>query len=424
MHGWSRRDLLKTGMVAPAAAAAMPPLSEEQQANAVSANETEQGNAHRERLLLDSGWRFHLGHANDPTKDFSFGRSGTFSKTGNFIAPGRSNYDDAEWKAVDLPHDWAVELPFQNDPALQSRGFYPMGRNYPETSIGWYRRVFELPAVDAGKRLSIEFDGVYRHATVIFNNCYIGEHQSGYAPFRFDVTDFAVPGGRNVLLVRVDATLSDGWFYEGAGIYRHVWLVKTHPVHVRQWGTFVRSQVRAGEAALSIRTEVENEGKGRQNARVTSTILDPTGKTAARSATPPSAIAEWDGHTYEQQIAVKNPALWSLEQSNLYKLVTEVESGGAVVDRYETTFGIRTLEFDAEKGFLLNGKSVKLKGTCNHQDHAGLGAALPDAVQYYRVREAAGDGLQRLPHLPQPSHAGTARRRRPAWACWCSTRRA
>ena len=389
MNGWSRRDLLKTGMVAPAAAAAaaMPPLSEEQQASAVSADETQRGTAHRERLLLDSGWRFHFGHANDPTKDFSFGRSGTFSKTGNFIAPGRANYDDAEWKAVDLPHDWAVELPFQNDPALQSRGFYPMGRNYPETSIGWYRRVFELPAADAGKRLSIEFDGVYRHATVIFNNCYIGEHQSGYAPFRFDVTDFAVPGGRNVLVVRVDATLSDGWFYEGAGLYRHVWLVKTQPVHVRQWGTLVRSQVRAGEATLSIRTEVDNEGKGRQNARVVSTILDAAGKTAAKSATAPAALAEWDGHTYEQQIAVKQPALWSLEQRNLYKLVTEVECGGAIVDRYETTFGIRTLDFDSEKGFLLNGKSVKVKGTCNHQDHAGLGTALPDAVQYYRLRK-------------------------------------
>ncbi len=403
MNGWSRRDLLKTGMVAPAAAAAMPPLPEAQQVDAASANEkTEQGAAHRERLSLDSGWRFHFGHANDSTKDFSFGRSGTFSKTGNFIAPGRVNYDDADWKAVDVPHDWAVELPFQNDPALQSRGFYPMGRNYPETSIGWYRRVFELPAADAGKRLSIEFDGVYRHATVIFNNCYIGEHQSGYAPFRFDVTDFAVPGARNVLLVRVDATLSDGWFYEGAGIYRHVWLVKTQPVHVRQWGTLVHSQVRAGEAALSIRTEVDNEGKGRQNARVISTILDSTGKTAARSATAPAPIAEWDGHTYEQQISVKQPALWSLEQRNLYKLVTEVESAGAVTDRYETTFGIRTLEFDGEKGFLLNGKYVKVKGTCNHQDHAGLGAALPDAVQYYRVRklQEMGSNAYRSSHNP------------------------
>ena len=402
MADWSRRDVLKTGIVAPAAAAAMPPLPEEQQAGGVSANETGQTGAHRERLLLDSGWRFHFGHANDSAKDFDFGRSGTFSKTGNFVPPGRVNYDDSAWKTVELPHDWAVDLPFQNDPALRGRGFYPMGRNYPETSIGWYRRVLELPAADAGKRLSIEFDGVYRHATVIFNNCYIGESQSGYAPFRFDVTDFATPGARNVLVVRVDATLSDGWFYEGAGMYRHVWLVKTQPLHVRQWGTLVRSQVRPGEATLSIRTEVDNEGKGRQNARVISTILDPAGKAAAKAATPPAPVAEGDGHTYEQQIALKQPALWSLEQRNLYKLVTEVESAGAIVDRYETTFGIRSLEFDGEKGFLLNGKYVKVKGTCNHQDHAGLGTALPDAVQSYRVRklQEMGSNAYRTSHNP------------------------
>ena len=153
---------------------------------------------------------------------------------------------------------------------------------------------------------------------------------------------------------------------------------------------------------------MDNEGKGRQNARVISTILDATGKTAAKSATAPAPIAEWDGHTYEQQISVKQPALWSLEQRNLYKLVTEVESGGAVVDRYETTFGIRTLEFDGEKGFLLNGKPVKVKGTCNHQDHAGLGAALPDAAQDYRVRtlEEMGSNATEL----------RTTRRRPS--CW------
>jgi beta-galactosidase len=139
MAEWSRRDVLKTGMVAPAAAAAMPLSREEQQGGGNSTNQTAQGGAHRERLLLDSGWRFHFGHANDSAKDFNFGRSGTFSKTGNFVPPGRVNYDDSDWKALDVPHDWAVDLPFQNDPALQSRGFYPLGRNYPETSIGCCR---------------------------------------------------------------------------------------------------------------------------------------------------------------------------------------------------------------------------------------------------------------------------------------------
>jgi beta-galactosidase len=287
-------------------------------------------------------------------------------------------------------------LEFKNDPALSSKGFYPLGRAYPETSVGWYRRVFELPATDAGKRISIEFDGSYRETMVVFNGFYIGRHSGGYDPFSFDVTDFATPGGRNVLLVRVDATLSDGWFYEGAGIYRHVWLVKTHPVHVKQWGTFVVTQVRPGEAAVSIHTEVDNHGKGTQSTRAISTILDPSGKAVGKATTDSASIPEWENHTYEQAIVVKQPALWSLEERNLYRLVTELEAGGQIVDRYETRFGIRMAKFDAERGFLLNGVPVKLKGTCNHQDHAGLGAALPDAVQYYRIRKLQEMGCNSL----------------------------
>jgi beta-galactosidase len=391
----TRRDLLKTSLAAPAAAAAATEtaIGEEapKQAAPLAAEAPASG---RERLLLDFGWRFHLGHAADAAQDFNF--RGNFSKTGNFSPAGTLLFDDSDWQAVDLPHDWAIELPFQNDPALASKGFYPLGRAYPATSIGWYRRIFELPASDAGKRITIEFDGAYREATVIFNGFYIGRHIGGYDPFSFDVTDFAAPGGRNVLLVRVNATESDGWFYEGAGIYRHVWLVKTAPVHVKKWGTFVRSQVLGDSALVRIRTEVENHGKGAPGTRVISTILDPAGKVVGKTATPPEPIAESGEHAYEQQVVVKSPALWSLEQRNLYTLVTEIEAAGAVTDRYETRFGIRTCTFDAEKGFLLNGQSVKLKGTCNHQDHAGVGAALPDAVQYFRVRKLQEMGCNAL----------------------------
>jgi beta-galactosidase len=231
---------------------------------------------------------------------------------------------------------------------------------------------------------------------VAFNGFYIGRHSGGYDPFSFDVTDFATPGGRNVLLVRVDATESDGWFYEGAGIYRHVWLVKTHPVHVKQWGTFVRSEVRGSEATVRIRTEIDNHAKGAQSSRVTSRVLDPSGKQVAKATTDVAAIPEWGDHTYEQEVSVSEPALWSLEIRNLYRLVTEVEAGSQVVDRYETRFGIRTVTFDSERGLALNGKSVKAKGTCNHQDHAGLGAALPDAVQYYRIRKLQEMGCNAL----------------------------
>ncbi len=262
--------------------------------------------------------------------------------------------------------------------------------------MGWYRRIFELSAADADKRVTLEFDGSYRETMVVFNGFYIGRHSGGYDPFSFDVTDFANPGGRNVLLVRVDATSSDGWFYEGAGIYRHVWLVKTNPVHVKQWGTLVTTQVRAGEAGLTIRTELENHGKAEQSARVISTILDSAGREVGKAGTDPFSIPAGREHTWEQEIAVKQPQLWSLEERNLYTLVTEVKAGSEVVDRYVTPFGIRSIRFDAERGSLLNGKPVKLKGTCNHQDHAGLGAALPDAVQYYRIRKLQEMGCNSL----------------------------
>lgn len=414
MEQWSRRDVLKGGVAAAAAAALgiaespAPARAAQAQAEAGTPSPVPDGApSPRERCLLDFGWRFHFGHANDAAKDFGFGsgRGGGFQKTGNFLSPSHLIFDDSDWKPLDLPHDWAIELPFQNDPALSSKGFYPLGRGYPETSVGWYRRVFELPASDAGRRISAEFDGVYREAMIVLNGFYIGRHSGGYDPFRFDLTDFAAPGRPNVLLVRVDATLSDGWFYEGAGIYRHVWLVKTAPVHVKQWGTFARAQLQPGRATVMIRTEVENHSKDAQNVRVHSTVLDPSGKAVARTASAPLSIPDWGERAFEQQVAVRQPALWSLEERNLYRLVTEVESGGAITDRYETRFGLRSLRFDPEHGFFLNGKPAKVKGTCNHQDHAGLGAALPDAVHYYRVRklQEMGCNALRTSHNPPTS---------------------
>ena len=406
MKPFSRRTLLKSSLLAPAAVAVekmgplgiametghqTSPLADQAPNAALTASE-------RERLLLDFGWRFHLGNADDPSKDFGFGSgsSGDFQKTGNFLPATNVAFDDGDWTPVDLPHDWAVELPFTNDASLASKGFYPLGRTYPATSVGWYRRVFELPASDAGKRISLEFDGAYREVLVALNGFYVGQHSGGYDPFSFDVTDFVNAGATNVLLVRVDATLSDGWFYEGAGIYRHVWLVKTSPVHVKKWGTFVGSEVRSGEATLTIRTEVENQSDAARRGRVVSTVLDPAGGTVASATTAPDLIAQGGEQTYEQRLTVQSPRLWSLEERNLYRLVTELSADGATVDRYETPFGIRTISIDPERGVFLNGKPVKIKGTCNHQDHAGIGAALPDAVQYYRVRKLQEMGCNAL----------------------------
>jgi beta-galactosidase len=163
-------------------------------------------------LLLDFGWRFHFGHANDAAKDFGFGRSGemaAFQKTGNFLSPSRLTHDDCEWKQSICRMIGRSHFLFKTTRLYQAR-HYPLGRDYPETSVGWYRRVFEIPAFDAGRRISVEFDGTYRQSMVAFNGFYIGRQSGGYDPFSFDLTDFAITGAPNVLLVRVDATLSDG----------------------------------------------------------------------------------------------------------------------------------------------------------------------------------------------------------------------
>src|SRR6516165_3299808 len=177
MKKWTRRDLLKTSVLMPAAVTADEVLARGETAvyftsmNAAVRSElsgpapqSSEPGPGRERLLLDFGWRFHFGHADDPAGDFGFGsgRSGNFQKTGNFVPAGALAFDDGDWRPVDLPHDWAIELPFENDPSLSSKGFYPLGRKYPTTSVGWYRRVFDLPDTDAGRRISIEFDGAYR----------------------------------------------------------------------------------------------------------------------------------------------------------------------------------------------------------------------------------------------------------------------
>ena len=268
MRRWTRREVLKSGVAVSAGlrtAAAAIPGTVAAKASSRPALPPPENASPRERLLLDFGWRFHLGHASDPAQDFGFDGDGMFSKTGDLVESLQEKFDESKWRAVDLPHDWAVELDFQSDPGLVNHGFKPLDRNYPATSIGWYRRVFEVPASDRGKRLRIEFDGVFRDCIVILNGQFLGRNMSGYAPFSYDVTDFLDYGAKNILIVRVDATQGEGWFYEGAGIYRHVWLTKTDPLHIAQWGTFVQPRVEAAVAKLSISTEVENQGANSEN---------------------------------------------------------------------------------------------------------------------------------------------------------------
>ena len=354
---------------------------------------------------MDPGWRFHFGHAADPAKDFGYGAAAgerTFAKRGDFPDVCQPDFKDADWRTVDLPHDWAVELPVQNVSELAVYGGRPLGRDYPETSVGWYRKVFDLEEADHGRRVAVEFDGVFRDAIVVFNGFYLGRNFSGYAPISFDLTDLANFGGKNVLVVRVDATLGEGWYYEGAGIYRHVWLLKTAPVHLVQGGTFVRSDLRPGRASLRATSEVKNCSETETICRIKWQIIDPDGRAIGWNVSKPQAVPAGETATFECEVVIDNPQLWSLEEPNLHRLITSISSGNGIADRTETSFGIRSMRFDAKRGFFLNDKPVKIKGTCNHQDHAGVGTALPDRLHEYRIErlKEMGSNAYRTAHNP------------------------
>ncbi len=356
--------------------------------------------APRQRLLLDFGWKFHFG---DDVVPFE-----RLDKAGVNPGPAGPSFNDLNWRTLNLPHDWAVELPFQRDGADGNHGFKPIGPGWPSNSIAWYRRSFRLPAGSDGERLSLEFDGVYRNCHVFVNGYLVGHHESGYSSFRYDITDVANRGGENTLAVRVDASEFEGWFYEGAGIYRHVWLVTTGPLHVAPDGTFVYSRfphnVPKGSATVCVQTCVQNEQDHPVSAEVACEILDPGGKSVAHFRRS-IKLGGWTNAEAFQSAKVSSPAFWSPETPRLYKLVTTVLVGGAVADRTETEFGIRTVAFDPVQGFLLNGRHYEVKGTCNHQDHAGVGSALPDRLQYFRVgrlKDMGSNAIRTSHNAPTP----------------------
>lgn len=408
MSSFSRRDLLRSGLALSATTLAAGSLGRHAvlaaYPNLAPADEPPTASP-REHLLFDFGWKFFQGHATDPARDLGFGTGqGDFAKSGEFDF-AREKFDDSKWRALNLPHDWAVELPFVRDEELQSHGYKPLGRRYPETSIGWYRRTFDIPKEDASRRIALEFDGAFRSTLIFLNGYFIGRNDNGYAPFRFDATDFLNYGGRNFLVVRVDASFGDGWFYEGAGIYRHVWLTKTETLHLGHLDSYIRPALKGAAATLSLGTVVQNDGRQAESCRVHWQILDEAGKVMANADAAPQSVAADGSATFTAAATLANPALWSPETPNLYSAVVSVESAGKTRDAERVTFGVRSLRFDADKGFFLNEKPLKIKGTCNHQDHAGLGAALPDRMQAYRlsVLKSMGSNAVRTSHdMPTP----------------------
>jgi beta-galactosidase len=361
--------------------------------------------APREQLLFDFDWKFQFGHGTDPARDLGFGTGqGDFAKTGDF-AFSKAKFDDSKWRTLNLPHDWAVELPFVRDEEQNSHGYKPLGRRYPETSVGWYRREFEIPSSDQGRRISVEFDGAFRSVLVFVNGCFVGRNDNGYAPFRFDLTDFLSYGAKNYIVLRVDASFGDGWFYEGAGLYRHAWLTKSDALHLGQWESTVRSALSGSSALLSLATVVQNEGTQSESARVKWLILDAAGSTVATAEAAPQSITEDGSASFTATAKLVHPALWSVDAPNLYSAIVTVEAGGKPRDAERISFGVRTAVFDADKGFSLNGKPLKIQGTCNHQDHAGVGAAVPDRLQWFRlgvVKEMGGNAVRTSHNMPTP----------------------
>ncbi len=357
----------------------------------------------REKLLLDRGWKFHFGDASNLKEDFDFGLGATFAKAGEAVGAVQPNFNDSTWRTVDLPHDWAVDLDFVRvkDNDVISHGYKPVGRQFPKSTIGWYRRALFIPKEDESRRLMVKFDGVFRDCIVWLNGHYLGNNLSGYSEFGYDVTDYVRYGEKNVVVVRVDVSQYEGWFYEGAGIYRHTWLIKTEPVHVPEYGVFVHTDMSKGAADVHAETDIMNKSETGASCELLTLILDERGKSVATSTSREISLQGAERKTVRQDINVSSPHLWSLESPYLYKLVSIVKSRGATEDSLATTFGIRTVRLDKDKGFFLNDKPVKIKGTCNHQDHAGVGSALPDRLQYLQNRTPKRDGMQRVPHEPQ-----------------------
>ena len=327
------------------------------------------------RVVFNQDWRFQLG-------DVTNGQD--------------IDLDDSRWRQLDLPHDWSIEGEFsEKAPAGTGGGALPGG-------IGWYRKSFTVPLTAKGKSIFIEFDGVYRNSEVWINDHYLGKRPYGYISFQYELTPHLIFGSsKNVIAVKVDNSQQpNSRWYSGSGIYRNVWLTTLDPVHVEHWGTYwTTPEVNNQSATVVIKTKVNNSSKSAAPVSLTTIIQDANGRVVARH-TEKSAPAE-----VSQTLKVSSPTLWSDERPYLYKIVSQLEQGGRVVDRYETPLGIRTFRFDVNKGFFLNDKPVKIRGVCNHHDLGSLGAAVNTRAierQLEMLKEIGVNGIRTSHNPPAP----------------------
>jgi len=340
----------------------------------------------RQTLSFDQGWRFHLGDVADGEKPRTA---------------------DPDWRLLDVPHDFSIEGNPGADPNTMEGPFDKKspggtGAGALNGGIGWYRKTFTLPDSAKGKRIRVLFDGVYMDSDVWLNGTHLGKHPYGYTSFQYDLTPNLRPGA-NVLAVRVNVQQPCSRWYSGAGIYRHVWLTIAEPLHVAPWGTYVTTpKVADAEADVRVRTRVLNDGAEAAKATLITTIIGAREANNAAEERVIETIPAGASHEFDQTLKVPRPKRWSIEDPYLYRAITKVRVGDRLVDRVETPFGIRTIEFTAENGFLLNGKRVQLQGVCDHHDLGCLGSAVHarGIERQLEILKAMGCNAIRTSHNP------------------------
>jgi beta-galactosidase len=348
---------------------------------------------------------------------FFFMMTGTFSQTRLFDTAWRYHrggmqgaeafdFDDSGWRIVDIPHDWSIEdlpgteSPFDHNAISQVSGGYTVG------GTGWYRKTFTISEDQKNKKVFIQFDGVYMNSDFWLNGERLGNHPYGYTGFWFDITSKIHFGKKNIIAVQVKNEGQNSRWYTGSGIYRHVWLIVTEPVHVTHWGTKITTAgIRESSADITVVTSLINETSDIRQVRLITQLLDSTGTEKSKI----ESILRLEPGKIEdiiQNITFPNPGLWSTDSPVLYTAVNELYSGEIMLDRTETEFGIRTIEFSADQGFLLNGNSIKLKGGCVHHDNGPLGSKAYDRAEERRVEllKSSGFNAIRCAHNP-PSPA-------------------
>lgn len=328
-------------------------------------------------------------------RDFN---SGWKFNRGDVTGAEQTSFSDSAWKSVDVPHDWSIELAFNSNSPAGSGGGYLDG------GIGWYRKTFTLDSSWSGQRIFIAFDGVYMNSQVWINGSSLGTRPYGYSTFEYEITDkVKTDGTANVVAVKVNNNQPNSRWYSGSGIYRNVWLTRFNPVHIPQSGVFVSTPaVSAGSATVSVGTDVQNQSSASTSVSISTTITDATGAVVASNDSPATSIAAGAQSTFQQSITVSSPKLWSTISPVLYQVKVDVTVGGATVDTYLAPLGFRTLAFDANKGFSLNGVGMKLRGVCMHHDLGALGAAINYRAIERQVEILKGMGVNaiRTSHNP------------------------